>query len=177
MFTVGINVGLGGGNCGLGPIPAEIGNSADSPHAVSTVVITEHKKTILGYHMALMLSAYHFPATVGTCLTRFNTFVHIADFLAIGCARFANLGANFVEAMLETRATQLEIRRGLANLGTVHHQTEMFGLDVLSAGFQAMIHSGLQANLMATRTSLYAGLHSGIGVGRLMHGVLQRKVK
>lgn len=101
MFTVGINVGLGGGICGLGPIPAEVGNSADSPHAVSTVVITEHKNTILGYHMALiaiplMLSAYHLPATVGTFLTRFDAFVHIADFLAIGCARFANLGANFV---------------------------------------------------------------------------------
>lgn len=67
--------------------------------------------------------------------------------------------------MLETRATQLEICRGLANLGAVHHQTKVFGLDVLSAGFQAVVHSGLQANLMTTRTSFYASLHGGFSVG------------
>lgn len=115
MFTVGINVGLGDGNCGLGPKPAEIGNSADSPHADDTIVITEHKNTILGYRMALiaiplLLSTYHLPATFGAFLTRIDAFVHIADFLAFGCARFADIGADLVQAMSKSRVAQLEIR-------------------------------------------------------------------
>jgi hypothetical protein len=43
---------------------------------------------------------------------------------------------------------QLKVSRGLAYLGAVQHQSQMFGFDVLAAGFQAMVHRGLQTNLM-----------------------------
>jgi len=41
----------------------------------------------------------------------------------------------------------------------------MFCFDVLSAGFEATVHGGLQADLMAMVTSLNTGLHSWFCVG------------
>lgn len=56
------------------------------------------------------------------------------------------------------RAGQLKIGRSLADLGTVQHQAQMFGFDVLTAGFQTMVHRGLQTNLVAQATRRYASL-------------------
>jgi len=49
MFTVGIKVGLGGGSCGWGPMPAASGNCATSPHAVRTIAIAENNNERLGF--------------------------------------------------------------------------------------------------------------------------------
>jgi len=41
----------------------------------------------------------------------------------------------------------------------------VFRLDVPSAGLEAVVHGGLQADLMAIAASFNAGLHGGISVG------------
>jgi len=97
----------------------------------------------------LMLCAEHLPATVGALLAGHNAIFHIADLIAFGCTGFANLRTKLVQAMQKMRAGQLKIGRSLADLGTVQHQAQMFGFDVLAAGFQAMVHRGLQTNLVA----------------------------
>ena len=66
---------------------------------------------------------------------------------------------------MEVRATELEIGRCLADLGAVHHQTEVFCFNVFSASLKTMIHGGLQADLMAMATSFYTGLHGLFCVG------------
>jgi len=93
------------------------------------------------------MGASHFPATLGAVSTGLDAFIHSADPLA-------------------TR------RACLADLGTVHHQTKVFRLDVLAAGIEAMVHGGLQANLMATATSFYTGLHGVFSVGWFVHRML-----
>lgn len=77
---------------------------------------------------------------------------------------------------MKIRATELEIDRCLANLGAVHYQTEVFCFKVFSAGFKTVVHSGLQANLMAMATSLYTGLHGLFSVGmgwQLIHRIFR----
>ena len=88
-----------------------------------------------------------------------DTIIHIADLLTIHRTGFADFGANLAKTMLEMRATKLEIGRGLAHLGAVHHESEMFCLDVLSYGLKAVVHGSLQADLMAIATSINTGLH------------------
>jgi hypothetical protein len=106
-----------------------------------------------------VLNARHLPATLGTFLTCFDAFVHFADLLAIRRACLADFGAYPAKTMLKLRATELEISRRLADLGTVHQETEMFWFNVLSAGLEAVVHCGLQADLMALGTRLDTGLH------------------
>jgi len=81
--------------------------------------------------------------------------------------------------MLKLRATELKISRRLADLGAVHHETEVFWFNVLSAGLEAVVHGGLQADLMAIGTRLDTGLHGMFrgGVGWLIHGILLRHKK
>ena len=58
------------------------------------------------------------------------------------------------------RAGQLQVSRSLANLRAVDHQPEMARFNMLTAGFKTMIHSVLQASLIALRAGINAGLHS-----------------
>lgn len=106
----------------------------------------------------LMMCAEHLPATVGALLAGNDAILHIADFIAFRRTGFANLRAKLVQAMQKMRTGQLKICRSLADLGTVQHQAQMFGFDVLAAGFQAMVHRGLQANLVAQAARRYASL-------------------
>jgi len=48
----------------------------------------------------------------------------------------------------------------------------MFGLNMLATRFQAVVHRGMQANLMAGATSFYTGLRGVFGVGWVMHRIL-----
>lgn len=61
--------------------------------------------------------------------------------------------------MRKLRATELKIGRRLANLGATQQDTEVFWVNMLAAGLQAMVHGGLQADLMAMATGLDTGLH------------------
>jgi hypothetical protein len=123
-----------------------------------------------------VLHARHLPANLGADSTGLDAFIHTADFLAILSACLADFSANLANAMLKMRATELKIGRCQADLGAVHDETEVFCFNVLSTGLEAVVHGGLQADLMATATSLDTGLRgvfSG-GVGRVIHGVLLR---
>ena len=115
------------------------------------------------------------PATLGADSTGLDAFIHTADFLAILRAGLADFGADLANAMLKMRATELKIGRCLADLGAVHDETEMFCFNVLSTGLEAVVHGGLQANLMASATSFYTGLRGVFRVGWLMHGIFPLK--
>ncbi len=49
--------------------------------------------------------------------------------------------------MLKMRVAELKIGRRLAGISAVHHQTEVFGLDVFSSGSETVVHSGLHGML------------------------------
>lgn len=87
-----------------------------------------------------MLRTQHLPTTVGACLAGLDAIFHMADFVAFSGAGFADFGAKLIQAIQEMRAGQLKIGRCLANFGAVQHQAQMFGFDMLSAGFNTMIH-------------------------------------
>lgn len=68
------------------------------------------------------------------------------------------------DAKSERRAAELKVGRGLADLGAAHYQAEVFGFNVLAAGFEAVVHSGLQTDLMAMITGCYAVRHGVFSV-------------
>jgi hypothetical protein len=49
---------------------------------------------------------------------------------------------------------QHEMGRSPAHLGTGHHQAEMFRLDVLAAGLEAVVHRRAEAGPIATQAEL-----------------------
>jgi hypothetical protein len=57
------------------------------------------------------------------------------------------------------RIDQHEMRRGPANFGTGHHETEVRRLDMFSADFEAMVHGRREAGLVAAQTCLDAAGH------------------
>lgn len=148
---------------------------ADSKHKNQTDQDFTNDQELFPYPVTrLMLTACHLPATLGAVSTCLNAVIHTADLLAIRSACFANFGANFAKTMLKMRTAELEIGRCLADLGAVHHETEMFCFNVLPASLEAMVHGGLQADLVAMSTSLYTGLHGLFSVGWMIHGILLR---
>jgi hypothetical protein len=112
-----------------------------------------------------MLSTRHFPATLCAISTCFDAFIHTIEFLAAQRACLTDFGADLANTTMKMRTTELKIGRCLADLGAVHHETEVFCFNVLSAGLEAVVHGGLQADLMAMATSLYTGLHGLISLG------------
>lgn len=123
---------------------------------------------------SLVLSARHFPATLGTFLTCFDAFVHIADLLAIRCACLTDFGTNLANTTMKRRVNELKIGRCLADLGAADHETEVFCFNMLSASLKTVVHGGLQADLMTMATSLNTGLHGLISMGWVIHGILLR---
>jgi len=85
--------------------------------------------------------------------------IHAADLLAALRALLADLGAFPAGALVAARADHRLVGRGLAHFGASHHQPEMTGLDVLAAGFQAVVHRHAQAGGMAAQAFFDAGLH------------------
>ena len=73
--------------------------------------------------------------------------------------------------MLKLGAAELKIGRCLADLSAIHQETEVYCCNVLSAGLKAMVHGGLQADLMAMATRLDTGLQAVFSVCWLMHGI------
>ena len=129
---------------------------------------------IPGIRFTLMLGACHFPATLRTFFTGFDAFIHTADLLATLYASLANFGTNLAKTMRKFGVTELKISRCLAYLCAAHHQSKVICLDMLAAGFETVIHGGLQADLIATGTSLYTGWHGVFSMGWLIHGILLR---
>ena len=119
-----------------------------------------------------MLGARHLPTALGAFSTGFDAFIHIADLLAIQRACLADFGAERAKTMLKMRAAELKIGRRLADLGAIHQEPEVWCFNVLSAGLKAMVHGGLQADLMATAARLDTGLQAMFSVCWLIHGLL-----
>jgi hypothetical protein len=173
MFIVGINVVLGGGNWGLSPLPAATDNCATSPHAISVNATTANKEYFgcmsieFEYNTIkrLVLTTRHFPATFCASSTSLDAFIHTANFLAIHRACAANFSADFTNTTVKRRATELEISRCLADLGTVHHEAKVFYFNMLSTRLKTVVHGGLQADLVAMITCFYAILHRLFLVG------------
>jgi hypothetical protein len=115
---------------------------------------------------------HHLPACIGAIPAHLNTFIHISDFLAIHCACFADLGTDPTKRMLKMRAARQKIDRSLADFCAIHQETKVICFYVFSSGLEAMIHAGLQANLVAATASGYTNFHDVSGVGSLIHGVL-----
>jgi hypothetical protein len=111
--------------------------------------------------------ACHLAATFCAVHTGLDAFVHTADALAIFGAGIADFGADSAKTIMEIGTAQHEVGRCLADFGTAHHQAEVFRFNVFAASHQAVIHSRLQANLMALHASLDARLH---GMLHAMHG-------
>ena len=61
------------------------------------------------FDLRLVLSAGHFPATLGTFFTGFYAFIHIADLLAIRRTGLTDFGADSAKLMRKLRATELKI--------------------------------------------------------------------
>jgi hypothetical protein len=69
----------------------------------------------------------------------------------------------------------LEIGRSLANFSAAHNQAEVICFNVLTTRFEAVVHAGLQADLVAMAASLNTrqhGILSMFDVGHLIHGIL-----
>ncbi|WP_181319831.1 hypothetical protein [Nitrosovibrio sp. Nv4] len=126
-----------------------------------------------GFHQTRKLSAFtgksaavarhlarHFATTLGALAACRGTVVHAVQLFAAFGTRIANLGANSADLIAVRRTAQHEVKRRLTDFGTVHHQAEMIGFDMPAAQFQAVIHGGLQASLMAIVACCNAGLHA-----------------
>ncbi|MGZ8159680.1 MAG: hypothetical protein ACXWT1_18930 [Methylobacter sp.] len=128
-------------------------------------------------HLRLVLSARHFPATFSTFLTGLDAFIHTADILAAQRARLTDFGANLANTTMKSRIHELKIGRCLTYLSAADHKTEMFCLDVLAAGFEAVVHGGLKADLMAMTTRFYTGLHGVFSMCWLFHEILLKRIQ
>src|SRR5690348_14657013 len=94
----------------------------------------------------------------GTLAAHPGAVFHAVNLLATLGAGVTHIGADPADLFAKSRTAQHEIGRGLADLGTVHHQPEMAGLDVFAARLQAMVHRFMQAGLMTPIARVNAGL-------------------
>jgi hypothetical protein len=60
----------------------------------------------------------------------------------------------------------------LANLGTVHHEAEVFCFNMLSTSLKTVVHSGLQTDLMAMATCRNTGRQGNFNMFWVIHNVL-----
>jgi hypothetical protein len=130
----------------------------------------------------------HLAAAFSAVFTGLDALIHTADHSAICGAGFADFGADCASPAMETGIAEHEVSRSLADFGAVDHQTKVLRFNVFAPGIQAVVHRGLQTNLMALITGLYArchgalrvhGLHRMFGargtfgvLSRLSHGLL-----
>ena len=87
---------------------------------------------------------------------------------------------------MQIRATEHEVGAGLADLRAADHQPKVVRLRVPSSNDKAVIHGGMQADLVTFKTVADALFQCGIyfrmfhgwrdGI-RLFHGVLQGKTR
>lgn len=101
----------------------------------------------------------HLPATLRATTTRLNTFLHIAEALAIIRALGADFRAFAADMLMMFRAEQHEMCRCSANLGASHHERKVLLLGVFAAHFQAMPHRTGQANGISVQTFVNTSFH------------------
>ena len=123
----------------------------------------------------LMRCARHLATTVSAALTGLDAIVHPANLLTALGARFADFRADAANPLMEPSAARHEVRRRLANLGAVHHQPEVFGLDVLTAHRQTVRHRHLQAGTVALLACLDTFFHRLIGHRLVNHDLYLHK--
>lgn len=111
----------------------------------------------------LMRCARHLATAFSAMPTGLDAIVHPANLLTALGARFADFCADAANPLMEPSAARHEVRRRLANLGAVHHQPEVFGLDVFTAHRQTVRHRHLQARAVALLACLDAFFHRIIG--------------
>jgi hypothetical protein len=105
------------------------------------------------------LSGSHFSARGRACSTGGDAYVHIANAFAIIRAFGADFRALSACVLMVRSVDEHEVGRCPTDLGASHYQTEMVGLDVFTAGFQAMIHRGTETCLVAIQAGLDASVH------------------
>jgi hypothetical protein len=98
----------------------------------------------------------------GTLAAHPGAVFHAVNLLATLGAGVTHVGADPADLFAKSRTAQHEIGRGLADLGAVHHQPEMAGLDVFAPRLQAMVHRFMQASLMTPIACVNTRLNFGI---------------
>jgi hypothetical protein len=111
-------------------------------------------------------SARHSAAALGTAAAGIHAFLHVAELLAVSRALLTDLCAFGAGVLVVWSVDQHEMRRGPADLGARHHQSEMLWLNVLTASLEAVCHRHPEAHLIAAQAFLDAVLHV---TTKLMH--------
>jgi hypothetical protein len=106
-------------------------------------------------------SSGHLAAAFSAASAFLHALIHATDALAILNAFLANLGALGAGMFVVGCADEHEMCGRAAHLGARHHQTKMLRLDVLAAGFKAMVHSRTQTYGVTFEACGNAGLHLG----------------
>jgi hypothetical protein len=107
-------------------------------------------------------------AAFGAAAARIDAFPHFTYPLTIRSASFADLGALATGEFVKFRAEQHEMRGGPTYLGARHHQTEVSGFGMFTAGLQTLSHCRRQAHLITAQTFGDAALHL---IADLMHQI------
>lgn len=101
----------------------------------------------------------HALTALSAAATSRDAFIHVAEALAIPGAFAADLRALRTSVLVVRRAYQHEVGAGPADFRARRHQAEMRRSHVIAPGFEAMSHSGRQADLVAAQAFFDAGLH------------------
>jgi hypothetical protein len=92
---------------------------------------------------------------------RMNAVAHAVHLFTTSRAGLANRCAELATLIMEMRAAKHEVGRSLTNFSTVRHQSKMRRLHMFPASFQALRNGGMQADVMAFLTGVYAFPHFG----------------
>ena len=111
--------------------------------------------------IAIRLTRAHRAAGLRAFATGFDALLHIADRFARIGAGIANFGALGANVRVMVGLAQHEIGADLTDLNAIHHQREVFRLDVRAAHFEAMVGKHIQTSRVAIEAILDALLHLG----------------
>jgi hypothetical protein len=111
-------------------------------------------------------------AMLGAFSACLGAIFHSFQLIAAFRTGVANLGTYSTHLSVIVGITQHEIGGRLTNLGAIHHEPEMGGLDVFAACFQTVIHGGLQAHTVTVIAGIDTGLHVLAGGSKHKHSGL-----
>ena len=150
--------------------------AADLNHPVDEMGFDEtHDSSPKG---ALRHLVRHPPARIGAAPAHLGARRHarvIGHPFAVSRAPFAHFGARGAGVVMQVRPAQHEVRAGLADLGAVHHQSDVIRLRVMPALLEA-IRNRLQARLVAVAADLDALEHLFIEVMALRVGHMKLRL-
>src|ERR1700730_11773629 len=137
-------------------------NSFFKPQVALRTSTTSSKRNLSAH------SGSHLLAAFGAAAARIDAFPHFTYPLTIRGALFADHGALATGEFVKFRAEQHEMRGRPTYLGASHHQAEVLGFGMLTAGLQTVSHCGRQARLITAQTFGDAALHLFVD---LMHRI------